>query len=68
VNLGWGRATSFDQLAGYVTAAAGYTPRIKHLPTAPQGVHHRVCDPTRMLQFYKPVIELEAGIARALAD
>ncbi|MFD3815022.1 NAD-dependent epimerase/dehydratase family protein [Streptomyces rubiginosohelvolus] len=66
VNLGWGRATSFDQLAGYVTAAAGYTPRIKHLPTAPQGVHHRVCDPTRMLSYYNPQITLEEGIRRAL--
>lgn len=66
VNLGWGRATSFDQLAGYVTAAAGYTPRIKHLPAAPQGVHHRVCDPTRMLGFYQPAVTLEEGIRRAL--
>lgn len=66
VNLGWGRATSFDQLAGYVTQAAGYTPRIKHLPTAPQGVHHRVCDPTRMLGFYQPTVTLEEGIRRAL--
>ncbi|MBQ1118332.1 NAD(P)-dependent oxidoreductase [Streptomyces sp. C3-3] len=66
VNLGWGRATSFDQLASYVTQAAGYTPRIKHLPTAPQGVHHRVCDPTRMLSFYQPAVTLEEGIRRAL--
>ncbi|MEV7492173.1 NAD-dependent epimerase/dehydratase family protein [Streptomyces anulatus] len=66
VNLGRGRATSFDQLAGYVTQAAGYTPRIKHLPTAPQGVHHRVCDPTRMLGFYQPTVTLEEGIRRAL--
>ncbi|MFE2973367.1 NAD-dependent epimerase/dehydratase family protein [Streptomyces sp. NPDC059258] len=66
INLGWGRATSFDQLAGYVTQAAGYTPRIKHLPTAPQGVHHRVCDPTRMLSFFEPQVTLEEGIRRAL--
>ena len=66
VNLGWGRATSFDELAGYVTQAAGYTPRIKHLPAAPQGVHHRVCDPKRMLAFYDPQVTLEEGIRRAL--
>ncbi|MEU1434048.1 NAD-dependent epimerase/dehydratase family protein [Streptomyces sp. NPDC005786] len=66
VNLGWGRATSFDQLAGYVTSAAGYTPRIRHLPTAPQGVHHRVSDPTRMLGYYQPRVTLEEGIRRAL--
>ncbi|MCX4450695.1 NAD(P)-dependent oxidoreductase [Streptomyces sp. NBC_01789] len=66
VNLGWGRATSFDQLAGYVTQAAGYSPRIKHLPGAPQGVHHRVSDPSRMLGFYQPTVTLEEGIRRAL--
>ncbi|MGW1015592.1 NAD-dependent epimerase/dehydratase family protein [Streptomyces niveus] len=66
VNLGWGRATSFDQLARYVTEAAGYRPQFKHLPTAPQGVHHRVCDPTRMLAFYQPTVTIEEGIRRAL--
>jgi nucleoside-diphosphate-sugar epimerase len=66
VNLGWGRATSFDELAGYVTQAAGYSPRIKHVSTAPQGVHHRVCDPKRMLAFYDPKVTLEEGIRRAL--
>lgn len=67
VNLGWGRATSFDELAGLVTAEAGYQPELKHLATAPKGVHHRVCDPKRMLDFYQPQIELEEGIRRALA-
>lgn len=67
VNLGWGRATSFDELAGYVTQAAGYSPPVKHLTSAPQGVHHRVCDPKRMLAFYDPQVTLEEGIRRALA-
>lgn len=66
VNLGWGRPVSFDQLAGHVTDAAGYTPKIKHLGTAPQGVHHRVSDPSRMLAFYQPTVPLEEGIRRAL--
>jgi nucleoside-diphosphate-sugar epimerase len=66
VNLGWGRATSFDELAGYVTQAAGYSAIVKHLPSAPQGVHHRVCDPKRMLAFYDPKVTLEEGIRRAL--
>lgn len=68
VNLGWGRATSFDELAQYVTQQAGYSPPVKHLSTAPQGVHHRVCDPTRMLAFYQPKVTLEEGIRRALAS
>ncbi|MFE9432336.1 NAD-dependent epimerase/dehydratase family protein [Streptomyces sp. NPDC006640] len=67
INVGWGRATSFDELAGLVTTAAGYTPELKHLATAPQGVHHRVCDPKRMLDVYQPRVSLEEGIARALA-
>ena len=66
VNLGWGRATSFDELATLVTEAAGYRPELKHLPTAPQGVHHRVCDPKRMFDFYAPSVSLEEGIQRAL--
>lgn len=67
INLGWGRATSFDELAGLVTTAADYQPELKHLATAPQGVHHRVCDPKRMLDVYQPRVSLEEGIARALA-
>ncbi|MER5875463.1 NAD-dependent epimerase/dehydratase family protein [Streptomyces sp. NPDC001910] len=67
INVGWGRATSFDELASLVTTAAGYKPELKHLATAPQGVHHRVCDPKRMLDVYQPKIELEEGIRRALA-
>ncbi|MEU6990383.1 NAD-dependent epimerase/dehydratase family protein [Streptomyces sp. NPDC046465] len=65
INIGWGRATSFDELAQLVTAEAGYQPKLKHLATAPQGVHHRVCDPKRMLDVYQPKVELEEGIARA---
>ncbi|GAA4824391.1 NAD-dependent epimerase/dehydratase family protein [Streptomyces ziwulingensis] len=68
LNIGWGRATSFDELAGLVTAEAGYRPELKHLPTAPQGVHHRVCDPKRMLDVYQPTVTLEEGIRRALAS
>ncbi|MET9950168.1 NAD-dependent epimerase/dehydratase family protein [Streptomyces sp. NPDC006339] len=67
VNLGTGRATSFDELARMVTTAVGYTPPLKHLASAPQGVHHRVCDPSKMLEFYLPKVTLEEGIQRALA-
>ena len=66
VNLGWGRATSFDELARIVCTAAGYRPQLKHRHDAPQGVHHRVCDPSRMLDHYVPTITLEEGVRRAL--
>lgn len=66
VNLGTGKATSFDELARLVTAAAGYRPELDHIAAAPQGVHHRVCDPSRMLDFHTPTVTLEEGIKRAL--
>ncbi|MFF0736888.1 NAD-dependent epimerase/dehydratase family protein [Streptomyces chartreusis] len=66
VNLGWGRATSFDELANIVTATAGYRPQLKHRLDAPQGVHHRVSDPSRMLNHYVPTVTLEEGVRRAL--
>lgn len=66
INLGWGRATSFDELATIVTEAAGYRPEFKHRHDAPQGVHHRVCDPKRMLDVYQPTVSLEEGVLRAL--
>ncbi|MFL6096051.1 MAG: NAD-dependent epimerase/dehydratase family protein [Blastococcus sp.] len=66
VNLGWGRATSFDELARIVCTAAGYRPQLKHRTDAPQGVHHRVSDPARMLNHYVPTVTLEEGVRRAL--
>ena len=66
VNLGWGRPTSFNQLAAMCQAAAGYTAPLKHLPAAPTGVHWRVADTTVMRQVYTPRITLEEGIERAL--
>jgi nucleoside-diphosphate-sugar epimerase len=68
LNLGTGRATSFDELAWLVTQAAGYEPRFRHLPAQPTGVQYRVADPTRMLGCYQPTITLEQGIAEALED
>ena len=68
VNLGWGRATSFDDLARIVCTAAGYRPQLKHRTDAPQGVHHRVSDPSRMLNHFVPAITLEEGVRRAIAD
>lgn len=66
VNLGWGRATSFNDLARIMCAAAGYQPTLKHRHDAPQGVHHRVCDPSRMLDHYMPAVTLEEGVRRAI--
>jgi len=67
VNLGWGRPTSFNELAEIVCHQVGYEPEIKHIETAPTGVMYRVCDPTKMLSFYQPKISLEDGVDLALA-
>lgn len=70
VNIGTGRAVSFDDLASLVIeeVGRGYQPGIKHLPDKPVGVRYRVADPKKMLQFYQPKVSLEEGIARALRD
>lgn len=67
VNLGTGRPTSFNELAELVTATAGYWPDIEHHLGRPVGVEHRVADTTLMSTFYRPLIDLERGVAEALA-
>lgn len=66
VNLGIGRATSFNELAEMVCAEAGYQPTLKHILDAPDGVQYRVADPTRLLSIYRPRVSLEEGIRYAL--
>lgn len=66
VNLGLGRATSFNELAEMVTKQCGYFPFYERKLGAPEGVQYRVCDPTKMLSFYKPKITLEEGVSRAI--
>jgi nucleoside-diphosphate-sugar epimerase len=67
LNLGWGRPTSFLELAELVTKATGYRPEFRTHLEKPSGVAWRVCDPTEMLKVYRPTITLEEGIERALA-
>lgn len=66
VNLGWSRATSFNELAQIVCEQVGYTPEFEHIRTAPTGVDYRVCDNSKMLKFYTPKISLEEGVSLAL--
>jgi nucleoside-diphosphate-sugar epimerase len=66
VNLGCGRATSVNERAKLVSTEVGYTPEIKHILGAPEGVSYRVCDPSKLLTFYTPKISLEEGIRRAI--
>ncbi|MCA1841150.1 MAG: NAD-dependent epimerase/dehydratase family protein [Actinobacteria bacterium] len=66
VNLGWGRPTSFNELAELVTGAAGYEPEIRHLTDKPVGCMYRVANAEKMKSFYTPKVTLEEGIERAL--
>ena len=66
INLGWGRATSFLQLAEMVTYYAGYHTEIVTRPDKPVGCMHRVSDSSKMWSFYVPKITLEEGIERAI--
>jgi nucleoside-diphosphate-sugar epimerase len=66
VNIGWGRPTSFNQLADMVTKAVNYSPEFNHIINNPVGVDYRLSDNSKMLQFYTPKISLEQGIEMAL--
>jgi nucleoside-diphosphate-sugar epimerase len=68
VNIGTGRATSFNQLAETVIRARGadYDPALKHLHGWPSGVAYRVADTARLRRFYTPKITIEEGVREAL--
>lgn len=66
INLGWGRPTSFNELACLVTGRTSTDLTIEHILDAPRGVEYRVADNSKMLTFYEPKITLEEGIRRAL--
>lgn len=66
LNLCTGVATSFDRLAIEMCAELGYRPKLEYIGDAPQGVHTRVGDPTRLNSVYKPRISLLEGIRRSL--
>ena len=66
VNLGWGRSTSFIELAQMCMKAVGYEGEIVTRPEKPVGCMHRVSSNDLMLSFYKPKITLEEGIQMAV--
>jgi nucleoside-diphosphate-sugar epimerase len=68
VNLCTGVGTSMAELVGMFCKEAGYSPEIELRGDKPAGVAYRVGDPTRFHQIYKPVVSIEEGVARALAE
>ena len=68
INLGWGRKTSFLDLAQMCMEIADVSKEIVPRPDKPVGCMHRVSDNTKMLSFYTPKITLEEGIERAVRE
>jgi len=66
INLGWGRPTSFNELAKIMFKIANFKkePKIKHRLDKPTGVDYRCCNNKRMLSFYKPKISLEEELKK----
>jgi len=70
LNLGWGRPTSFNDLAELFFSEAGWRPNggVVHLLDKPKGVLYRCADNTQMLKYFKPSITLEMGIRECLEE
>jgi len=70
INLGWGRPTSFNELAEMFFLQTGWRPEggVVHLLDKPKGVLYRCADTSRMLKYFRPTISLEQGIEECLAE
>lgn len=66
MNIGSGTPWSFLHVAGMAVVIAGYAPEIVTLTDKPFGVMHRHCDPSEMLTYYQPTVNLDEGIKRML--
>lgn len=66
LNIGWGRPTSFLELAEICCQAAGYFPALDLKLEAPKGVHYRVCNPAQLNEVYQPKITLEQAVQEAV--
>jgi len=66
MNIGTGKFRNFNQIAKVASYWAGYDASIENLVDRPEGVYARFCEPTRMLQYYTPVVTLEEGIRRVV--
>lgn len=72
VNLCTGVGTEMGELAMKISVQAGFPDDCEDCQpvydeSKPTGVHYRVGDPTRMLQYYTPQVSLQEGIRRALS-
>lgn len=68
VNLCTGRATSMYDLVTRMATHVGYVPSIIGDDSKPQGVMHRVGDPSLFYTIYTPSVTIEEGVGRALRE
>jgi len=68
VNICTGVATSFRTLVEIISQQVGYRPEILADTAKPRGVAYRVGDPSVMLDYEYPRINVANGVARALSE
>lgn len=66
VNLCTGRGVSIKELAQMMCERVEHDPAWRPLTEAPTGVHARVGDPDNLHKIYRPKVELEDSVARAM--
>lgn len=67
-NICSGEATSMYRLAEQTMRAAGSTAPIRVVKGKPMGVMRRVGDPAKMHKLYRPIVNLEEGVRRAVEE
>ncbi|MEK0444980.1 MAG: hypothetical protein RLZZ399_301 [Verrucomicrobiota bacterium] len=69
VNVGWGEDISILELAQLVASTVGYTGRITHDLSKPDGTPRKLLNPSRLHQSgWTPKIRLPQGLQSAYAD
>jgi len=66
LNLCSGKATNFNELCDLICSQIPYQPKKIHKLDNPIGVNYRVGDPTNMLNFYQPKLNLLDGIKQSI--
>jgi UDP-glucose 4-epimerase len=66
MNIGTGTPLEFNRLASMAARIEGYDASIENIEDKPQGVTRRFCDPTEMLKYYTPQVDLSNGLAMVI--
>lgn len=66
MNIGTGFGYTFMDIARSLAELAGYRPDFGSITSRPEGVLHRVCDPSEMHRYWKPKVTLDQGLRQML--